>query len=200
MKQVSSKVNNQLLLKVIVGVSSLLASFLIIGCNFDKSKPNIELVQDMMESPAIKPQEYDEASPNKIGMREPVKGTRPVGFVVEPLDDLAIAEKELKNPFAGDMSKDVLMTGQKYYQTNCTICHGSKAEGGVESKSSVAELMALKPPTLIGEKIVGWSDAHIYFVIAKGQGLMGPYNHHIPQKYRWQVVNYIRHLQKEAKQ
>jgi hypothetical protein len=30
-----------------------------------------------------------------------------------------------------------------------------------------------------------------------GQGVMGPYASHIPQKYRWQVVNYIRHLQKK---
>jgi len=29
---------------------------------------------------------------------------------------------------------------------------------------------------------------------------MGPYASHIPQKYRWQVVNYIRHLQQTDKQ
>ena len=175
------------------------STFLVVGCNIDKSVPNIELVQDMMESPALKPQEKDDFAPNGIAMREPVEGTMAVGHIKEPLTDLTVAEKELKNPFAGDSSKEVLMTGQKFFVTNCSICHGVKGEGAVEAKSSVGELMPLKPPALNNEKITGWTDAHIYFVIAKGQGLMGPYNHHIPQKYRWQVVNYIRHLQKEVK-
>lgn len=169
------------------------------ACHFDKSKPNFDLIQDFMESPAIKPQEYDPNTPNHISGREPVKGTVPVGFVSEPLDDLAVAEKEMKNPMAADFSKDVLLTGQKYYSIHCALCHGNKGEGGVESKSLIAEQMALKPPVLTGEKISGWSDVHIYYVISRGQGLMGPYASHIPQEYRWQVVNYIRHLQKNNK-
>ncbi|MCB0370883.1 MAG: cytochrome c, partial [Bdellovibrionales bacterium] len=115
------------------------------------------------------------------------------------LDDLNVVEKELKNPLAGNMSKEVLLTGQKYYVTNCAVCHGNKGEGGVAANAPATQLMALKPPVIDGEKISGWTDAHIYFVISKGQGLMGAYNHHIPQEYRWQVVNYIRHLQQEAK-
>lgn len=173
-------------------------SFFLMGCNLDKSQPNIELVQDMMESPAVKAQEYDSTSPT-FGPREPVAGTAPVGFVVEPLSDLTIAEKELKNPMATDLSQDVLITGQKYFETNCSICHGSKGQGAISAKSSVGEFMALKPPALTSEKVIGWSDAHIYFVISKGQGLMGPYASHVPQKYRWQVVNYVRYLQKNSK-
>lgn len=169
------------------------------ACHFDKSKPNFDLIQDFMESPALKPQEYDPNTVNHIGGREPVKGTVPVGFVSEPMEDLAVAEKEMKNPIVDDFSKDVLLTGQRYFQVNCTICHGSRGEGGVESKSLVAEQMALKPPTLLSEKVIGWSDVHLYYVISRGQGLMGPYANHIPQKDRWQVVNYIRHLQKNNK-
>lgn len=179
---------------IVIAAAGILA-----GCHIDKTQPNFELIQDMMESPAIKPQEYDPNSANHISGREPVKGTAPVGFPVEQLDDLAVAEKEMKNPLAGNMEKDVLWTGQKYYQTNCAICHGSKGEGGVEAKSLVAEKMALKPPTIINDKVSGWSDVHLYYVISRGQGLMGPYANHIPHKDRWQVVNYIRHLQKNNK-
>lgn len=189
----------QMNLNFIGRTSLVLAATVLFGCNIDKSKPNFDLVQDMMESPAIKSQEYDAGSPNGIGMREPVAGTIPVGFVHENLSDLTVAEKELKNPFAGDMSKDVLMTGQKFYVTNCGVCHGNKGEGAVAAKITLADFMPLKPWPINNEKISGWTDAHIYFVIAKGQGLMGPYASHIPQKYRWQVVNYIRHLQQEAK-
>lgn len=187
---------NSVLLRsaLVVTVVSVLSA-----CHIDKSKPNFELIQDFMESPAIKPQEYDPNTSNHISGREPVKGTVPQGFVYEPMDDLAVAEKEMKNPLAGDMSKNVLLTGQRYYQVNCAICHGDKGEGGVEAKSLVAEQMALKPPVITNDKVSGWSDVHLYYVISRGQGLMGPYANHIPQKSRWQVVNYIRHLQKTHK-
>ncbi len=181
------------LLLIVVAVS-------LSACHFDKSAPNFDLIQDFMESPAIKPQEYDPNTPNHISGREPVKGTVPQGFVAETaLDDLANAEKEMKNPLAGDFSKAVLLTGQKYFSVHCALCHGNKGEGGVASKSLIAEQMALKPPELNGEKISSWSDVHIYYVISRGQGLMGQYATHIHQKYRWQVVNYIRHLQKHNK-
>jgi len=66
-----------------------------------------------------------------------------------------------------------------------------KGDGPVGTK------MAKVPPPLISDKIKGWSDGGIYHVITMGQGTMGPYASHIPQQYRWQVVNYIRQLQKQ---
>jgi len=164
------------------------------GCHSDKSKPNFELIQDMMESPSIKPQEYDETSPNHSGMRVPPEGTQPLGF--EPYryaKDIAGAEKN-KNPLAGDFSEDTLKVGLKFYVTNCAICHGEQGQGG--EKLSVAQTMALKPPSLLSDKVTKWTDGQIYHVITVGQGVMGPYASHIPQNSRWQVVNYIRTLQK----
>ncbi len=163
----------------------------------DNSKPNVELIQDMMESPAIKPQEYDESSPNHSGMRVPPEGTQPVGF--EPYRFAKDFEASAKNPnpLAGDFSEESLKIGIKFYTTNCAICHGEKGQGG--EKQSVAETMALKPPSLLSEKVTKWTDGQIYHIITMGQGVMGPYAAHIPQKYRWQVVNYIRTLQKDSK-
>ncbi len=167
------------------------------SCSKDVSRPNIELIQDMMESPAIKPQEYDENSPNHSGMRVPPEGTQPVGFTPYKYAKDFTASSKNVNPIAGDFSEEALAVGLKFYQTNCMICHGAGGEGG--EKSSVGAKMALKPPSLKSEKIIKWSDGQIYHVITMGQGLMGPYASHIPQKYRWQVVNYVRHLQKESK-
>ncbi len=163
----------------------------------DHSKPNIELLQDMMESPAIKPQEYDETSPNHSGMRIPPEGTQPQGFTpYRYAKDIEGAAKN-KNPIEGDFSEESLKVGIKFYVTNCAICHGDQGEGS--EKVSVANTMALKPPSLLTPKIKNWTDGQLYHVITVGQGVMGPYASHIPQKYRWQVVNYIRTLQKENK-
>jgi len=180
----------------LMGLAAVAALTVLPSCT-DHAKPNVELIQDMMESPAIKAQEYDESSPNHSGMRVPPEGTQPVGFIpYRYAKDIAGAAHN-QNPFAGDMSEETLKVGLKYFQTNCAVCHGSHGEGG--EKNPVGEKMALKPPQLTSAKINGWTDGQIYHVITMGQGVMGPYASHIPQKYRWQVVNYIRHLQKEAK-
>jgi mono/diheme cytochrome c family protein len=192
MKKISRSAIN-LLMAVAAGT---LAASALTGCK-DSSQPNVELLQDMMESPAIKPQEYDESSPNHSGMRVPPEGTQPVGFVpYRYAKDVEGAAKNV-NPLAGDYSEETIKTGLKFYVTNCAICHGEHGEGG--ENLAVAKTMALKPPTLHSEKVMKWTDGQIYHVITVGQGVMGPYASHIPQKYRWQVVNYIRTLQKENK-
>jgi mono/diheme cytochrome c family protein len=186
------------LVKITLGVAAAgLSAMALTSCGPRGNKPNVEIIQDMMESPAIKAQEYDETSPHHSGMRVPPEHTVPQGF--EPYryaTDVEGAAKNLKNPLAGKMDDETLLTGQKYYETNCAVCHGYKGEGGDKSGSVVSAKMALKPPALLTDKVKGWPDGHLYHVITMGQGVMGPYASHIPQKYRWQVVNYIRFLEK----
>lgn len=173
------------------------ASLALTACGAKGNRTNVELIQDMMESPAIKAQEYDESSPNHSGMRVPPENTAPVGFIpYKYKGDLEGASKN-PNPLAGNMNQDVLLVGQKYYETNCAVCHGTQGQGNPDS--NVVKNMALKPPAIMTDKIKGWTDGHLYHVITEGQGVMGPYASHIPQAYRWQVVNYIRFLQKESK-
>ena len=165
------------------------------GCT-GGSQPNIEFIQDMMETPAIKSQEFDADSPHQSGMRVPPEHTVPVGF--EPYKygtDVQKASAENKNPLASDTSEAVLWTGMKAYETHCSICHGHKGEAPA---NHVTEFMALKPPSLLTPKARAYTDGHLYHIITMGQGVMGPYASHVPQKDRWQLVNYIRQLQKKA--
>ncbi len=161
-----------------------------------KDLPNVELIQDFMESPSVKAQEYDDFFEDHAGgARVPPEHTVPVGFKPYRAGfDPALAKAD-RNPYAGDNSDDVLLTGQKFYETNCMVCHGQKGKGD----GTVAALMPNKPPAVVSDKITGWADGQIYQVITMGQGTMGPYASHIPQKYRWQVVNYIRYLQRDSK-
>lgn len=173
---------------------SVVAMTLLVSACSDKSKPNVEVIQDMMESPAVKAQEFDENSPDHRGMRIPPEGTVPVGFSPYKFAKNLEGMTANPNPLAGDMSSEVLLTGQKYYFTNCAVCHGPSGVGG--EVMPVGAKLPLKPPSILSDKIRGWTDGQIYHVISQGQGVMRPYSSHIPQKYRWQVVNYIRHLQK----
>ena len=182
-------VENILILAVTVG-----AAFALTACGPSGNKPNVELFQDMMESPADKPQKYDDFfKDSHTSARVPPEHTQPVGF--KPYKwgiDAAKAGVENKNPLAGMSSQEILMAGQKFYETNCMACHGMKGVGN----GPVSAKYPLKIPSLVSDKIKGWSDGSIYHVITMGQGTMGPYASHIPQASRWQVVNYIRQLQK----
>lgn len=179
-------------MKTLIALIAL--SLLTISCGPSGNSPNVELIQDMMESPAVKAQEYDEFFADHAGgARVPPEHTVPVGFKRYAAGfDPALAKAD-KNPFAGSDEASVLTVGQKYYETNCMVCHGQSGDG----HGTVSEKMPNKPPALISDKIKGWGDGQIYQVITMGQGTMGSYAAHIPQKYRWQVVNYIRHLQEK---
>lgn len=174
------------------------ATLALSACGPKGNSPNIELMQDMMVTPAIKAQSYDETSPHQMGMRVPAENTAPVGFVPYKFKgNVEGASKDLQNPLAGKMESDVLIVGQKYFELQCMLCHGQKGEGNPDS--NVVQKMALKPPPLVSDKIKTWTDGHIYHVITEGQGVMGPHASHVPQAFRWQLVNYIRFLQKETK-
>lgn len=182
--------------------SKIYPAVLIIGvalgfaaCGPKDNEPNVELIQDMMEQPAMRAQKYDDYFPDHSSSRVPPANTVPVGMTpYRYAKDPIAAGKELKNPFAGKVTDEVLLTGQNYFNTNCMVCHGSGGRGDGPLKG----VYPLPIPALISEKVRKWPDGNIYHVITNGQGTMGPYASHVPQAYRWQVVSYIRHLQQKA--
>lgn len=180
-----------------IQISAILLLSLALAACQGGDKPNIELIQDMMESPALKAQEADPGAPNNAAMRVPPENTVPVGFKPYPYGMDVDAAKQNKNPLAGDFSEPVLLAGMKSYETNCMICHAQHGEGG--DKQSVSEFMALKAPTLLSDKVKNMTDGHLYHIVTMGQGVMGGYATQVPQSVRWQLVNYIRHLQKDHK-
>lgn len=182
-------------MKKLLLLSFILTSILtsLSGCGPKGNQPNVELLQDMMVQEAIKAQRYDEYFANGISQLVPPEHTQPIGFKPYRYGlNADLADQELKNPLAGQMSPEVLLVGEKYYSINCLVCHGSAGLGD----GPVAAKYPVKIPSLVSDKVKKWSDARIFHTITVGQGLMGAYASHIPQKYRWQVVNYIRTLQK----
>lgn len=171
----------------------LLLAILVALTACKKDKPNIEPVQNMMVSPAYKAQDHNPDAVDGRAMLVPPEGTvaknhLPYRYKNSPED----AKKYLKNPF---VDKDVLARGKDRYETYCSVCHGI---AGDTKGTTVTEFMALKPPSLVSEKIKGWNDAEIYHIIAAGRGLMGSYASQIVSDDRWAIVNYVRELQKKS--
>ena len=189
-------------MNVAMKISTLaLAAFAVTACTGGGSElsktPNADLIQDMMESPAIKPQDWDGNDRTKMGSRLPPDGTVAQGREVYPYHlQPELAEKGLKNPFNGQMSAEVIELGRTKFETYCAVCHGYEGKGD----GPVSVKMAVKPPTLLSEKVVGYNDGRLFHIITDGQGVMSSYAYQMTDPNdRWAIVNYVRSLQKLSK-
>ncbi len=169
------------------------------GGKIDKHpEPNVELIQDMMESPALKAQDFETFDRMKAGSRLPPEGTIPVGFAKYPYHlQPDQAEKNLKNPFAGQMTVEVIELGRTKFETYCAVCHGYEGKGD----GPVSVKMSVKPPSLMSDKIMSkYNDGRIFHVISDGQGVMSSYAYQLVNPNdRWAIVNYVRSMQKLAR-
>lgn len=198
MTEMKSKTTPSLFMAPIF-LAAVLVAF--VGCTKEKterhSEPNIELIQDMMDQSALKPQDYQPHRRDEAASLLPPEGTVPVGFKPYPYHlDAVAAAKNLKNPVANNMSPEVLSNGRIKFETYCAVCHGYEGKGD----GPVSVKMALKPPPVISDKIIGVNDGAIFHIISDGQGVMSSYAYQlVDENDRWAIVNYIRSLQMLAK-
>ena len=162
-------------------------------CSGGKNRTDFEIFHDMIQQKNIKAQEGNEEG---TFMRLPPQNTRAQNKKYYPYKgDPEGAEKNLKNPFEAQFSPELIGIGKRQYEKACVYCHG--AVGGGNGK--VAARMTVKPPSLLSEKAVNYSDGRIYHIIHEGQGLMGGYRKQVPgEQERWALVNYVRMLQRQA--
>lgn len=119
----------------------------------------------------------------------PTTGMAVAGFQVSygafpaTIDSMA----NLRNPTpASDAS---LANGRKYFEINCTPCHGERAMG-----DGPATKFGMPGINLTTDMTKARTDGYIFGMIRNGRGLMPPYNR-IEELDRWDVVNYLRALQ-----
>ena len=95
--------------------------------------------------------------------------------------------KGTKNSQSGAAS---VAAGRKTAETNCVTCHGPGGKGdGV-----AAAALTPKPADWTSAKVKAETDGELFWKISNGRGPMPPWKH-LPDKERWDLVNYIRSLQ-----
>jgi mono/diheme cytochrome c family protein len=94
--------------------------------------------------------------------------------------------KGTKNPVKG------VGNAKKNVETNCVTCHGASGKG---DGPAAAALPPPKPADWTSPKIQAESDGELFWKISNGRGAMPPWKH-LPEKDRWEIVNYIRTLKK----
>jgi hypothetical protein len=190
------------LLVMLVGSVTLLTAFTIAGifltgCGPVGNKPNVEIIQDMMEQPALKAQDFHPQDREKSSMLLPPEGSWPQGVKPYLFSQAQAVEagNTLRNPYAGSSSAEIIQLGRIKYNNFCMVCHGDIGNG----KGPVAEKWApIVIPSLLTDKIRNYPDGRIFHIVTMGQGLMGSYINQLPsEEDRWALVNYVRELQKQ---
>ena len=99
----------------------------------------------------------------------------------------ASADK-IANPLKGDAN--AAASGKKLYKAMCFVCHGPKGKGDGMGGAGLTP----KPTDLTSEAVQSQTDGAIFWKIAEGRAPMAGYKTSIPEKKRWEIINYIRTL------
>lgn len=95
------------------------------------------------------------------------------------------------NPVPADQAS--LARGAELFQINCALCHGADGKGS----GPIAAFIVNKPADLTGFLVRSLSDRAIFAAISNGvPGRMPALNENLTVRERWDVINYIRSLQK----
>lgn len=193
---------SSLLLIMILGLGS---------CVNDPNSPGLEYMPDMYRSPAVEAyvdygedpyyvtEEVAKLQRNTISARKPVQGTiaqgKPGDFNMPypyPNTDegYAAAGANLQTPLV--TNQENIEAGMEVYQIMCIHCHGENGEGN----GAISTNGHIKGIPSYSGKLKDLPVGNMYHTLQYGKGLMGSHASQMTQKERWQVIEYIKVLQK----
>ena len=130
--------------------------------------------------------------PGRLNTGQPEPGLMPAPFAQTDLLEPVV--QNLPNPVPADQAS--LDRGEVLFNRICAVCHGPT---GVGAQANIIDKFTLLIAyDLSGPVVAGFSDGHIYGIMRVGRGLMPPFAHQISHFDRWNIVNYIRVLQRQA--
>jgi len=174
---------------VIVIVMTVLSS-----CDRTRNQKGYEYFPDMAHSYA-----YETYAPNPVFEDGKTMQSLPEGTVSSDMIPYSYpatiegriqAGFELENPLEAD--KVLIEKGKYLYDIYCTGCHGEKGNG--EGHLYTSKKYAIKPASLVNEKMKAVPDGEIYHVITSGYGVMGAHGSQIIPDDRWKIVLYVKDI------
>ena len=176
--------------------AALLVLVLAAGCDPDYVVHHVGWFATMRHQRSIKP--FAMPRPTVPGA-VPVSGAELDSIPLDPGGRTTTADR-LVNPRT--QTSESLNRGKWEYETYCLVCHGDAGRGDGPISSSVGgPFVGVR--SLVNDTIAHRSDGYIYGVVihaqSMGRGLMPIYGDKIHGTDRWDLVNYVRFLQQQAR-
>jgi mono/diheme cytochrome c family protein len=101
--------------------------------------------------------------------------------------------RKVKNPVPA--TPDNLAAGESLFHDNCELCHGPKGMGDGPGAAAIK----VKPANFTDAKLMALeTDGSLFWKMSTGRGPMPIWKDTLTDTERWQLVNYIRKLGKDA--
>jgi mono/diheme cytochrome c family protein len=101
--------------------------------------------------------------------------------------------RKVKNPLPP--TKENVDAGEQTYMDNCLLCHGEKGKGDGPG----AAALKVKPANFTDKKMMSEeTDGSLFWKMTQGRGPMPSWKDVLSDTERWQLVDYIRTLSKDA--
>lgn len=158
--------------------------------------PVLSFINNMFNQISIKPQEANSMATFPIGAVS-TDGRE----INDPYDRFSWLIPEMTvatstaNPFSNP--QESLTNGKLKFSTYCIVCHGDTTEINIEgfAKTKVNELGMVAPAVIA--LTPDFTDGYIYNKIKYGGAVMPPLGYATTSLDRWDIVNYIRKLEKQ---
>jgi mono/diheme cytochrome c family protein len=118
----------------------------------------------------------------------PPDGTVPYGEKVSRPGSLEEA-RLIANPVEPDEAS--IRAGRFLFGTYCAVCHGADANG-----TGTVSAKFIPAPDITSDYYRGLPDGHFYFIVKHGSAVMPSYREALGERDIWNIVNYVRELQK----
>ena len=129
--------------------------------------------------------------------RPPVAGSVPTTGVEPPMSS-RLTERiktglRVRNPV--EPTPQSIQNGEGLFRIYCAMCHGEQGRGDGQMVGKVVPSSDLHT-----ERIRNQKDGYLYATIRSGGLVMPTYQHALSTAERWDLVNYVRHLQQQEAQ
>lgn len=143
---------------------------------------------DMWKQKSVKPYEMPMTYP---------KGTVTIDGKTNPIERAKVEDITINQL---ESSKLDLKKGKELFVINCVVCHGETGDGNgpvIKKGFFAVDISTKREKNLAGDKDL--TDGYIFAYIRYGGKIMMPsYRENLSEEQAWQVVNYVRHLQKQS--
>ena len=160
------------------------------------ARPNREFIPEMVRTPRYNAYSANPHFADGKTLQAPVAGTIPRGYLplhfLPASEDAIRAGNTLLSPLRADDAQ-AISRGKVVFANFCSPCHGAtgKGDGLVVQRGYPA------PPSLYAQNARNIKDGQIFHILTYGQKNMPAYSGQLSQEDRWNVIAFVRSLQRQ---